>query len=72
MAGGVAQVVEYLLGKSEALSSNPSTVKKTPQFKFYMLFLTTTLLLLENIWQKMAFKSNNQGWRCGRIGRVTA
>jgi hypothetical protein len=28
-AGGVAQVIEHLPGKHEALSSNPSTTKKT-------------------------------------------
>jgi hypothetical protein len=32
-AGGVAQVVEYLLSKCEALSSNPSTEKKKKKEK---------------------------------------
>jgi hypothetical protein len=30
-AGGVAQVIEYLSSKSEAMSSKPSTAKKTFQ-----------------------------------------
>jgi hypothetical protein len=47
MAGGVAQVVECLPNKHEALSSNPSTEKKKKVFsslfgqgfvKHYMIF----------------------------------
>jgi hypothetical protein len=34
LADGVAQVVEHLLSKSEALSSNPSAAKKTKQVSF--------------------------------------
>jgi hypothetical protein len=36
-AGGMAQAVEFLLSKYEALSSNPSTEKKKVYRKSYIL-----------------------------------